>query len=314
LMFAGLWFALWDTSRSRRVVGYIMAPLLCAAAILCKESALIFPALLLLLNVARPIERTEGAPRVAYAKRVVPILLAVIVVGLYAWYRQGLPLAPAGMARSLTLSERLVETCQAFALYIRLIFIPTGLHMERTLEGVSTWTALAGALLLLGCLAVLIGQGIVRKRRRVFMGMGWFLLTWFPVSGLMPLNAPIAEHWMYVPLAGFLWALAELATPFLKRPAAYRFAVGAVYAVCVVFTALTLLRNADWRNDETLYLATLEHNPGAVRVHFNLAVVYDDILGNTPGARRHYEKVVALREQQKQELYPGTTETRFWDD
>ncbi|HIJ65778.1 MAG TPA: tetratricopeptide repeat protein [Candidatus Hydrogenedentes bacterium] len=313
-MFAGLWCAMWDRTLWRRIAGGLLSALCFAAAALCKESALIFPALLTLINAVRPVEEPEKPGLLVYAKRSIPVLVSLALLGLYVYLRQALDLGMPSAARETSVGQRLLETGQAFALYIRLIFAPTGLHMERTLEGVPGWIGAVGLALLAACAALLVVEGILRKRRRLAIAVGWFLVTWFPISGLIPLNAPMAEHWMYVPLAGFLWALAEVVWPLLRRPTAQKTARVAVYVVCVLFVVLTLARNRDWRDDETLYLATLEENPDSVRVHFNLAVVYDDLQENLPAAERHYRSVITLREAQKKELPGDTNAVLFWDD
>lgn len=315
-MFAGLWFALWEKTPVRRAIGIVFSALCFAAALLSKESAAIFPALLLLVAVAGAAVVGNAPKNLAYALRLLPVLASLVVLGAYAYLRFAVLAFKSESAPSTsTLWQRIVETGQAFALYIRLIFVPTGLHMERTLDGVPGWVALLGGILVAGCIALLYVQGVAQERRRVAMALGWFLITWFPISGLIPLNAPMAEHWMYVPLAGFLWALAELVWPLLRSPLAKRSGIAVAYAACVAFTIMTLLRNRDWRSDESLYLATLQENPNSVRVHYNLAVVYDDLLGNIPGARRQYESVIRLRTAQKLALpRKADTATYLWDD
>jgi tetratricopeptide (TPR) repeat protein len=145
----------------------------------------------------------------------------------------------------------------------------------------------------------LLLEAFLHNRRRMALGVGWFLLTWLPISGLFPLNAPMAEHWLYVPLAGFLWALAEAVVDLARNPRVRTLAAGIGWAWCVLLIALTVARNKDWRDNETVFRDTLAKNPQSVRVHYNLAVTYEDILKNLPGARRHYEDVITLYKAQK---------------
>jgi tetratricopeptide (TPR) repeat protein len=184
--------------------------------------------------------------------------------------------------------------------------------MERTLEGVGTATAAAGAVLLAATVAltVLLWR---RGQWRAAMGLVWFLMTWLPISGIFPLNAPMAEHWMYMPMAGLLWAAAELAWAFAQKPAARYAAVAAAYGLAVVFLALTVARNRDWHDNERIFLATLDKNPDSTRVRYNLAVTYEDLLHNPWAARRHYEGVIASYREQKREMLGGGKE-EFWDE
>ncbi len=319
---AALWFALYEGATGKRIGACLLSALCFVGGLLSKESAAIFPFLLLFFILATPVEGTDR--KKAYITRLVPFGVSLVILAIYAYLRMTvLRFADAASTPPTTLGQRLIETCQAFALYIKLIFVPTELHMERSMEGVSGWTALAGAALLLSCVGLLI-EAFLHNRRRMALGIGWFLLTWLPISGLFPLNAPMAEHWLYVPLAGFLWALAEAVvkvgtvTRFLSprspvRPGSirqkmgycphfyhfYTLAVGVAWAWCVLLIALTVARNKDWRDNETVFRDTLAKNPRSVRVHYNLAVTYEDILKNMPGARRHYEDVIALYKAQK---------------
>jgi hypothetical protein len=207
----------------------------------------------------------------------------------------------------------MVETLQSFALYIKLIFVPTGLHMERTLAGVPTYAAGIGAALLVS-IAVLAVYCYRTNRRRAALGFGWFLVMWLPISGLFPLNAPMAEHWMYVPLAGFIWGLAELAHEAIAtRARGVRWTAAAVLGMwVVVLISMTALRNLDWRSNESLYVATLRMNPESTRVQFNLGVVYQDLLDNPRGAIRHFENVTSAYRNRK--LTEPDSATRFWSD
>ncbi len=300
-MFAALLCALVQGDSRRRLIGTVLAGLFFILALLSKESAAIFPFLLLAVMLLRPMpedssEESEAPRRDVYLRRMLPVAVTAVIVVIYGLLRLTvLHFGSGGDSTAPGFGARLVDAGQAFALYIRLIFLPTGLHMERTLDGVPGWAALVGYVLMAGCVALAI-YGLRTGRRRVALGMAWFLITWFPISGFIPINAPMAEHWLYVPLAGFLWAMVELvAEPLRRSDSGRRAAAVAVYAVFLLFLGLTLDRNRDWKDNVSLFRATLRENPNSIRVHYNLAVTYDEVVKNNPvGARRHYERVVAL--------------------
>ena len=311
-LFAALWFAMRPGSSGRRATGALLSCACFALAALSKESALIYPVLLLLAAVLFRSKHAET--ETDDGPRPIPALLgSVLLVGGYAALRAtvlsfGTDTAP----RDAAIGQRILEIGQAFALYVKLIFVPTGLHMERTLEGAPAWLAAAGYALLLLCILVCAGAWM-RGQRRIAFGMGIFLIGWFPVSGIIPLNAPMAEHWLYVPLAGFAWALTELfwLLPGARVPAiAYPLA----YASCAALIALTVQRNLDWRSNESLYVSTLKYNPASARIQYNLAVTYQDLLDNPFGARRHYENVIALYAQKKAGMQFDEKSEPFWDE
>ena len=308
-VYAGLWCSLCEGPTSKRMLAYILGMLCFVGGLLCKESAAIFPFMLLLFILLKPVEEPDGNK--VCLNRLIPFGVSLVILAAYAYLRITiLRFANAAATPPSTFGHRLIETCQAFALYLKLIFAPTHLHMERTLADATGWTALAGAILLLLCMGLLV-ESIAHGRRRMALGIGWFLLTWLPISGLFPLNAPMAEHWLYLPLAGFLWALTEkvgTVTHFL--PVSLRLGRGTqvqkmgycpyfYWAWFIALIALTVARNPAWRDNETIFRDTLAKNPNSARVHYNLAVTYEDILKNLPGAKRHYEDVIEIYKKQK---------------
>lgn len=309
-MFAGLLAALWEGCPVRRIAGSILSGLFFVGGLLSKESTFIFPLLLLLFAFGRPVEG-EDKKRV-YLGRLAPFGVAAALFATYGYLRMTVLHFASGSSPDTSLGQRIVETLQSFALYIGLLFKPTGLHMERSLTDATVLTTLAGALLLF-LLAAAMVVSFRKGLTRAGLGLAWFLITWLPISGIFPLNAPMAEHWMYVPMAGFFWALAELAWAAARPPAARRVVVVAAYAACVCFLALTVARNRVWHDNETLFTATLAQNPNSSRVHYNLAVTYEDLTGNLPGARRHYDAVTALHKTKKEALNQSGAEI-FWDE
>ncbi|MDX9972850.1 MAG: tetratricopeptide repeat protein [FCB group bacterium] len=299
-MFAALNLALLRGGAGRRIAGALLSALFFVAALLSKESAAIYPFLLLLVIALEPRLDAAESPSAVYLRRALPAGLAIALLVGYGVLRATWLKFASSESVASSFGQRIIETGQSFALYIRVIFLPTGLHMERTLVDVPVWLALVGYLLLAGCMALFV-VGLRRGHYRVALGMGWFLIAWFPISGLIPLNAPMAEHWMYVPLAGFLLALVEWVWQRLHSPAARQFAAVAAYAALLLFVGLSVDRNADWKNNETIYLATLAKNPDSIKARYNLAVTYEVLRPNLPGAKRHYEKILSIYDKMRAE-------------
>jgi tetratricopeptide (TPR) repeat protein len=183
--------------------------------------------------------------------------------------------------------------------------------MERVLDEQPLWQVLAGLILLAGIVGWLLAA-IRAKRTRTAAGLAWFLITWLPISGIFPLNAPMAEHWLYVPIAGLLWAIAELIWPLVRRGPARYAAAAAMALIVFALLAVSINRNHDWRSNQAIYAATLDENPDTIRVNYNLAVTYEDLVDNPAGARRHFERVIALYDQKR--LAGEVPEDAYWID
>lgn len=298
-IFAALYFSYRALSSEKPAFPLSAAAACFAAGLLSKESTLIYPFLLLLmLPVMRDQAGNEGN-RPSRLRTAAPAILAGAMLVVYLALRATvLRFSEGGESAAAPVLQRLFEAAQALGLYLKLLFVPTGLHMERVLDDVSGAYALLGA----AFLVVMLGAILFHWRRgnqRIAAGCAWFLVAWLPISGIFPLNAPMAEHWMYVPMAGFWWALAEMIYSLCGPGRARRLAWTAVAVLCLVFIGMTARRNLDWRDNVTLFRATLRENPESARVHYNLAVTYEDLENNYAGARRHYERYLNIQARRR---------------
>jgi tetratricopeptide (TPR) repeat protein len=209
-------------------------------------------------------------------------LLAVFAV--YLWLRH-LPAARPMRADAIILpfADRVMLMFRALGDYTSLIFYPGNLHMERTVwnapdyRDVTTWQqnlrgeylSLIGlmtiALFVFACWSPLPGRKI-----RIF-GVSWFVLGFLPISNLFPLNAQVAEHWIYMASAGFLVMLAGFACAI---PARFHRVLAAALPLAVVALAVrTACRAADWADPETFFRQTIAAGGFPERVSMNLADV-----------------------------------------
>jgi Flp pilus assembly protein TadD len=83
-----------------------------------------------------------------------------------------------------------------------------------------------------------------------------FLVAYLPVSNLFTLNATAAEHWLYVPGAYLIPALAVVYTAWL-----------------LFFGARTFVRNADWKDQKTFVEATIADGGDSARMLINLGML-----------------------------------------
>lgn len=113
-----------------------------------------------------------------------------------------------------------------------------------------------------------------RIRPIAAFGGAWFFLALLPVSQIVPHHEMMAEHFLYVPIVGFALAVAGLLDPYLSDVYRRR----TLYPVCLIVLALlsvrTVWRNADWRDQLTLWGKTVEVAPESARARNNLAGAY----------------------------------------
>ncbi len=241
-------------------------------ALLSKEMAMILPALLILYDL---IADPPAHPRDLlgrFGRRYLPYLVVLVAYGAGRRLVTDLHMTPGGP--SLTFSQRLLLSLSVFGEYLWILALPRNLHMERT---VPIPDSPATPAVLIGALALLLLMGAAYwawpRMRALTFGIGWFILGFLPISNLVPLNAYMAEHWMYLPAIGLFLAVG-LAIEMTRGHTLRRWAIG-LFAVVVAFDAGTAIRrNQDWKDGETFYTLTLKAAPDSWRVHANLGFMY----------------------------------------
>jgi tetratricopeptide (TPR) repeat protein len=223
------------------------------------------------------------------------------LIAIYAGLRQ-LPsehlLQSAG--NTLPFGERAILMLRALGDYGQLMVFPWNLHMERTVRfteaATTSWRALwtSHYLSLFGVLAAAVLLcGALRKGKAQpirILGMAWFILAYLPVSNLFPLNATVAEHWLYLPSVGFLIFIAGC---WLEWPARSRIFLATLGCAALLgLSARSFIRSGDWLNPETFYRQSLAAGAAKSRVALNLAQTYAD-QGEYPKAEALLRKLVA---------------------
>jgi len=139
-----------------------------------------------------------------------------------------------------------------------------------------TWVVATGAMVL--GLALAAAALYRRRSPLVTLGVAWLLLGLLPVSQLVPIIVVAAERFLYIPMLG--WALLvglmlQRALGRAREAGWSKLPVAAVAILFLAYAARTLARVPDWRNDETINLATAEAFPETPAPYLNLATYYE---------------------------------------
>jgi tetratricopeptide (TPR) repeat protein len=265
----------------RRVYCYIGSLFAFIFAPLSKEPTLVLPLVLILYLFS--FHPAPGKVKTSWSKLVWRVLPFFLLAGLYIALRLSVLnfFGESLTTEGIPLHLRLLTMCKAIFVYLKLLFLPFGLHMERILPKATSFfnpPVLASFVLLIAIWTASIVA--YRRFRVIFFGSFWFFLNLLPVSNIVPINAILAEHWLYIPSAGFFVILAlgiakisELKTtisPRLLKRVVFLFFI----LVLVFYSGLTIRRNTDWRDELTFYQRTLRYAPYSWRVHYNFGNAY----------------------------------------
>jgi tetratricopeptide (TPR) repeat protein len=286
-------------TRANRWLLHIATCALFLLSALSKETGLIFP----LLGI------TVLLLRKAWRQLVPATVVAVFVAIAYLSLRLPAEHFPAPRLRPpAPLLVRPIIVARAFAEYTGLILFPANLHMDRDVEshpfGSSDASLRGAAWRELQTLAgiILIAAAIYwmrRSRQRdpaVFACLLLALLAYIPVSGVLSLNATVAEHWLYLPTA-FLCLAATIAISRLNISS--RVITGTVALVVLLFGVRTFFYTLDWKNQRTFLERTIAAGGDSPRMLINLASqeLHD---GQLDSAKEHLDR--ALEKEPNQPL------------
>jgi tetratricopeptide (TPR) repeat protein len=277
--FIGLWFALGEGKRSQ-----FYAALCLLGALLSKESGGMFLVVWLLFLGWRRVHRSTWTQAAS---------ALVVVLAVYLPLRFTAHKTPPPPSQPTPLSARPILATRAVAEYAGLFLAPVNLRMERDVATRPTETPAAShamalrreAQTLLGALLIV---GLIAWFRRADSDTRLALLAatvvYLPISNITPLNATVAEHWLYVPSA-FLLAACSRGALGRVGGTAQRAVVTGVAIWALLLAVRTWVRQADWRDQRTFLTRTIAAGGDSARMHVNL--------GNLEAGEVHPDRAMA---------------------
>jgi tetratricopeptide (TPR) repeat protein len=162
--------------------------------------------------------------------------------------------------------------CRAFFLYLRLLVLPANQNADYTFP-ISRSITDYGAIFGLIAILLLVALAIIYRRRFPLVSYGFFvyLVLLAPTSSFVPIQDPVAERRVYLPMIGMLFVIAE----GLRHLTLRRQVLAAGMAVVLLLAGiLTYERNTVWTSDLALWQDTVQKSPDSARAHFQLAYAY----------------------------------------
>ena len=211
------------------------------------------------------------------------LALSAAVLAAYAGLRFTAESRPPPREEPTPFAARPILAARAVAEYAGLIFAPVNLRMERDVSsGVGLpqervanaqqreWQTLLG----LGLIAGLVFWWRWARRGVPVAAVSLLaaLVAYLPVSNLFSLNATVAEHWLYVPLAFLLIAGALSLREIAAHSRALIAALGIFATAWAVWLGVrTWQRQPDWKDQRTFLTRTIAAGGDSARMRVNLA-------------------------------------------
>ena len=269
--------------------------LLFAMALLSKESAVIFPALLLVMDLSEPDgkgwkEKTASFPYMGFVFLYVAVRLFFFPFRANPWIEGD----PGFFLRTLSSGKVMLS-------YLALLLFPYPLHLERTAPFQTTFWDFGTLLFILAATGVvLLGRVFWKKNRSLFFGTAWFFIALAPVVNILSIHPSMAEHYLYFPSIGVFMVAAFCFYQFftgVEKKADRRILLTLGYALLSFWGFVIIQRNRDYSDEMKLFAQTAIQSPQSPLMHNNLGSVYM-YRGFVEEAAREFERSLSLKPDQ----------------
>jgi len=255
--------------------------LLFVLALATRETAVTLPAALLLIEICRRTDWPTIARRQAAHWTLLGAGGLIVLLNSRYW-----DLIAYGYGER-TLYDNLLTQIGAVSYLVWHLITLADLNIDPALPTLTEWTpALAfQALLLLALLA--IGVSNIRRRPWLAFGILWFFLQLAPTNSIVPRLDAANDRQVYLACWGLFFAL----TTLIDWPRVV------AIALCLVFAGASIVRQADYFDEITLWESSVRSSPWNARAHNNLGYAYYKA-GRKPEAKYEFRTALFLDSRQ----------------
>ncbi len=197
------------------------------------------------------------------------------------------------------LDHRLLTAAGLFWKYCVLILFSIKLSVDYSYNAIPVITSIltpeAIAGIILGIASLLLWAGAFYKRWAcVFFALSLFFIPYSAVSQtLVLINAIFQERFLYIPVLG-VFTLCGLGFEHLEK---HRKTVATALAILIIlaYSTRTMIRNADWRDDLTLYQSAVTAYPESAKMQHALGDALSE-RGRISDAETAYKNALSVRE------------------
>lgn len=178
--------------------------------------------------------------------------------------------------------------------YLRILLYPSDLHIDRQFPVYASffWWPVIGGLAVVAISVVAVVRGFGGQSVVFAWAILWFFAAYFPHTGiLVPMNSMFLEHWLYLTTVGAFLAIGKSFSSDSNANSIW-LTRSLTTAIVLALGVCTWNQNRIWSNSITLYEHILKFNPKAARVHNNLAMAYSQ-RGEIDKAIEHYQTAIA---------------------
>ncbi len=162
--------------------------------------------------------------------------------------------------------------------YIKNLLFPfwlNNMYVDHTSTSIFEYKVILPLLVIFLLIGILFFQVRADNKVNLFC-LGWFVLTWLPVSNIIPISTKMADRYLYLPAVGLflLFSLSVYNTShrWFSRKAKQFVTVPVIAFLIFSLSYLSIDRNRVWANSQTLWEDSLRKAPAYWVPHMNLGL------------------------------------------
>jgi tetratricopeptide (TPR) repeat protein len=275
----------------RNILLYCLSLFTLLLALLSKQVAVMTPFLMLLCGWLYLQNHKQSSWR-KFLLRMAPHLLLMLAFMLFRFdvinelefvQERGTFYDPSARETEYTMLSAILTPLATFGKSIWLLIFPWDLTVERAFQPVESLADLRW----LGGLCTLLFFSVPalwywRRKPALLFGLLWFLLSWAPVSGAVPVAYLLADRYLYIPSIGFFilaYSLIRLMLEYSKHicPATDTLLlrrsvwVTILTLILLAFSIRSAFRIPDWRSEISLWQSAIAARPDYAALYASLA-------------------------------------------
>ena len=242
---------------------------------------LTFPIILILYNLS------FGNFRKSW-KTVVPFFLIIPVLQIYlrSTIQSRIAETATDLGGNLSLANPLIITPIAIYTYLKLFVLSIDLtfyHEDLSRDPLSLTVAATVTIMF-----VVLTIYLYRKNKTIFFFLSLFLVSIAYTFSPLRISWTVAERYVYFGSIGLSAALASAFVYLPKSKIAKSFSLALFTGIIALYGIRTVIRNFDWKNEDTLWLATVKSSPTSSKAWNNIG----DYYGRQGNAQKSFESFV----------------------
>ncbi len=253
----------------------------------CKEQSMALVGSLIFIDYYRG--------RNVFSRKVLLEKLPWLVMGILMGLNSIAATASFGVvtpAKSFGINEQLIIPSYAFITYLWKLVVPAGMaaiYPYPTETASLPWFYYLCFILVIAIIVVFVRSW--KRNKTLVFGIGFFVTNIILVLQIVPTrNIIIADRYVYLPLIGFFFIVAEYLFRIIKKGSALRIIMLLVLMIWVGGLSLhSISRNRVWESPETLWSDVVEKQPDALIGWYDLANWYADNSRHEDAVRAYAE-------------------------